>query len=119
MHTIIPGMVMRDGKTIAPFGVMGGQYQSVGHSSFLSYVIDHGLDVQEAMDQPRSFAIGDVLQVEDHFAPSTYDELERRGHVLERVETPLGGSQCVWIDHDNGALVGASDPRKDGCAIGY
>ncbi|MDG2285741.1 MAG: gamma-glutamyltransferase, partial [Alphaproteobacteria bacterium] len=119
MHTIIPGMVMRDGKTVAPFGVMGGQYQSVGHTNFLSHVLDHGMDVQEAMDQPRSFAYGGVLQVEDHFGPETYAELERLGHDLERVETPLGGSQCVWIDHENGILTGGSDPRKDGCAIGY
>jgi len=119
MHTIIPGMVMRNGKTIAPFGVMGGQYQSVGHTNFLSHVTDRGLDVQEAMDAPRSFAYGRVLQVEDNFAPETYAELERRGHTLEHVTTPLGGSQCVWVDHDNGTLVGGSDPRKDGCAIGY
>jgi gamma-glutamyltranspeptidase / glutathione hydrolase len=119
MHTIIPGMVMRDGKTIAPFGVMGGQYQSVGHSGFLSDVLDRGFDVQEAMDAPRSFAHGGVLQVEDNFAPETYAELKRRGHVLEHMQTPLGGSQCVWIDHENGTLTGGSDPRKDGCAIGY
>jgi gamma-glutamyltranspeptidase/glutathione hydrolase len=71
------------------------------------------------MDAPRSFAYGRVLQVEDNFAPETYAELERRGHALEHVATPLGGSQCVWVDHDNGTLVGGSDPRKDGCAIGY
>jgi gamma-glutamyltranspeptidase / glutathione hydrolase len=119
MHTIIPGMVMRDGKAIAPFGVMGGQYQSVGHGNFLSHVLDRGMDVQEAMDAPRSFANDGVLQVEDHFAPETYTELERRGHVLEHMDSPLGGSQCVWIDHENGTLTGGSDPRKDGCAIGY
>ena len=119
MHTIIPAMVMREGKTIAPFGVMGGQYQSVGHGNFLSHVLDRGLDVQEAMDAPRSFAHGGVLQLEDHFAPETYAELERRGHTLEHVQTPLGGSQCVWIDHENGTLIGGSDPRKDGCALGY
>jgi len=121
MHTIIPGMLMRDGKTIAPFGVMGGQYQSVGHTNFLSHVLDEGMDVQEAMDAPRSFATAGVLQVEDHFEPEVYAELERRGHVLEEVNplAPLGGSQCVWIDHENGTLTGGSDPRKDGCAMGY
>jgi gamma-glutamyltranspeptidase/glutathione hydrolase len=121
MHTIIPGMLMRDGKAIAPFGVMGGQYQSVGHTNFLSHVLDEGMDVQEAMDAPRSFATAGVLQVEDHFEPEVYAELERRGHVLEEVNplAPLGGSQCVWIDHENGTLTGGSDPRKDGCAMGY
>lgn len=121
MHTIIPGMVAREGRAIAPFGVMGGQYQSVGHANFLSHVLDDGLDVQEAMDRPRSFAFAGALQVEDHFAPETCRELERRGHVLERApaNAPLGGSQCVWIDRANGVLTGGSDPRKDGCAIGY
>jgi gamma-glutamyltranspeptidase/glutathione hydrolase len=121
MHTIIPGMVMRDGKAVAPFGVMGGQYQSVGHSHFLSNVLDRGLDIQEAMDAPRSFATAGVLQVEDHFEAATYAELERRGHRLEKVNpiAPLGGSQCVWIDRENGTLTGGSDPRKDGCALGY
>ena len=71
------------------------------------------------MDAPRSFAYEGVLQVEDHFEPETYAKLERRGHVLEHMESPLGGSQCVWIDHENGTLTGGSDPRKDGCAIGY
>ena len=46
-------------------------------------------------------------------------ELERRGHVLEHVASPLGGSQCVRIDRAEGVLIGGSDPRKDGCAIGY
>jgi gamma-glutamyltranspeptidase/glutathione hydrolase len=79
------------------------------------------MDVQEAMDAPRSFATAGVLQVEDHFEPEVYAELERRGHVLEEVNplAPLGGSQCVWIDHENGTLTGGSDPRKDGCAMGY
>ncbi len=119
MHTIIPGMVMKDSATVAPFGVMGGHYQPVGHASLLSHVLDRGLDIQEAMDQPRSLAINGVLQVENAFAPETYVELERRGHVLEHVATPLGGSQCVWIDRTEGVLIGGSDPRKDGCAIGY
>jgi gamma-glutamyltranspeptidase/glutathione hydrolase len=112
-------MAMRDGQAVAPFGVMGGQYQSTGHGTFISDVIDRGLDIQEAMDQPRSFAVGGALQVEDNFAPEIYGELESRGHALEHMASPLGGSQCVWIDHENGTLIGASDPRKDGCAIGY
>ena len=119
MHTIIPGMVMRDDKIVAPFGVMGGHYQPVGQSSFISYVLDSGMDIQEAMDQPRSFAIGGVLQMENNFLPETYTEMNRRGHALEHMQTPLGGSQCIWIDHEAGTLTGGSDPRKDGCAIGY
>ena len=119
MHTIIPGLITQNGQTVAPFGVMGGQYQSTGHSDFISNVVDHGMDVQEAMDQPRSFACDETLQMEDSFSPELYIGLEKRGHKLEHLSKPLGGSQCVWIDHNNGVLTGGSDPRKDGCAIGY
>lgn len=119
LHTIIPGMVTRGSKTIAPFGVMGGQYQSTGHSNFISNVIDLELDIQEAMDQPRSFAIDENLQLEDNFASDVYSNLSSRGHNIENMKKPLGGSQCIWIDHENSVLIGGSDPRKDGCAIGY
>ena len=119
MHTIIPGMVVKDGKAVAPFGVMGGQYQSTGHAGFLSNVLDRGMDVQEAMDEPRSFALAGKLQVENTFSRETLAALEAKGHVLEPMEKPLGGSQAVWIDRENGCLVAGSDPRKDGCAMGY
>ena len=55
MNTIIPGMLMRDGEAVAPFGVMGGHYQAMGHVELLTGIIDRGLDVQEALDAPRSF----------------------------------------------------------------
>ncbi|MEQ8397960.1 gamma-glutamyltransferase [Thalassobaculum sp.] len=119
MHTIIPGMVVKDGKAVAPFGVMGGQYQSTGHTGFLSNILDLGMDVQESMDAPRSFALGGKLQVENTFAPEIYAALEAKGHILEHMGKPLGGSQAVWIDRANGCLVAGSDPRKDGCALGY
>ena len=119
MHTIIPGIVTRDDRCVSPFGVMGGQYQSVGHASFLTHVIDRGLDVQAALDQPRSFAFDGVLQIEAGFGPETCNALAARQHVLDHVNDPIGGGQCVWIDHARGVLTGGSDPRKDGCAIGY
>jgi len=119
MHTIIPGMVVKDGKAVAPFGVMGGQYQSTGHANFISNILDLGMDVQEAMDASRSFPLAGKLQVENTFAPDTLAALEARGHVLEHMERPLGGSQAVWIDRANGCLIAGSDPRKDGCALGY
>lgn len=119
MHTIIPGMVVKNGKAVAPFGVMGGQYQSTGHANFISNILDLGMDVQEAMDASRSFPLAGKLQVENTFAFDTLAALEARGHVLEHMERPLGGSQAVWIDSANGCLIAGSDPRKDGCALGY
>ena len=77
------------------------------------------MDPQEAMDAPRSFALKGELQVESTLQPETYTELESRGHVLKHMGKPIGGSQAVMIDPDTGVLTGASDPRKDGCALGY
>jgi gamma-glutamyltranspeptidase/glutathione hydrolase len=118
LHTIIPGMVMKDGRAIMPFGVMGGQYQSTGHVDFLSRVFDLGLDIQEASDAPRSFATAGRLQLEPTFAPDVIEDLRRRGHEIEIVDSPIGGCQAILIDHQRGAFFGASDHRKDGFALG-
>ena len=69
MNTIIPGMLMRDGEAVAPFGVMGGHYQVMGHVELLTGIIDRGLDVQEALDVPRSFGHDDVLDLEQSISP--------------------------------------------------
>jgi gamma-glutamyltranspeptidase/glutathione hydrolase len=121
MHTIIPGMVMRDGRVEMPFGVMGGHYQAMGHAHVLSKVFDFGLDLQEAFDLPRLFPRpgSNVVEAESSFPPGVLKELSRRGFEIAPVPSPLGGAQGVWIDWLNGALHGASDPRKDGCALGY
>lgn len=118
LHTIIPGMVMKDGKAIAPFGVMGGQYQATGHANFIERVLNRGMDVQEALDQPRSFAYGGPLLLEAGYREAMVRDLEKKGHRVERSSGPLGGGQVVWIDPKRGVLIGASDPRKDGLAIG-
>jgi gamma-glutamyltranspeptidase/glutathione hydrolase len=118
LHTIIPGMVMKDGRAIMPFGVMGGQYQATGHVDFLSKVFDLGLDIQQASDAPRSFAAEGRLQLEPTFASDVVEDLRRRGHDIEVVDSPIGGCQAILIDHQRGALFGASDHRKDGFALG-
>ncbi len=119
MHTIIPGMVCRDGRAVMPFGVMGGQFQATGHVNFLSNVFDRGLDVQAACDAPRSFATEGRLQVEPTIGADVRDDLRRRGHDVEVQSVPIGGCQAVMIDEARGALLGASDHRKDGMALGY
>ena len=119
MHTIIPGMLAREGAAVAPFGVMGGHYQAMGHVELLTGIIDRGLDVQEALDAPRSFAHGGALQMERAFPDGLCDALAARGHVIERAEEAIGGGQIVWIDRARGTLVAGSDPRKDGCALGF
>jgi gamma-glutamyltranspeptidase/glutathione hydrolase len=119
MHTILPGMVTRDGEAVMPFGVMGGHYQPMGQTSFLANFFDYGLDLQESLDLCRLFPAQEKLQVERGVPASLCEGLARLGHVIEPVEHPLGGGQAIWIDRARGCLLGASDPRKDGCALGY
>ncbi|WP_448206756.1 gamma-glutamyltransferase family protein [Azospirillum sp. sgz302134] len=119
MHTIIPGLLRKDGRTVCPFGVMGGHYQAAGHAAFLSGVLDRGMDVQTAIDQPRSFAFNGVLEVESSVPDAVAADLAGRGHRVVRRGGPLGGAQAIWIDHAAGLLIGGSDTRKDGCALGY
>lgn len=119
MHTIIPGMLMRDGETVAPFGVMGGHYQAMGHVELLTGLIDRGLDVQEALDAPRSFAYGGGVEMEPGFGEGVVAGLEARGHRIIAASGPIGGGQIIWIDRERGVLAAGSDPRKDGSALGY
>ncbi|WP_207481631.1 gamma-glutamyltransferase family protein [Arenibaculum pallidiluteum] len=118
MHTIIPGMLTRGGRAVMPFGVMGGHYQAAGHAALVSALLDRGLDLQEAVDAPRSFAFGGELQLEAGIDAAIAAEMERRGHRIHRLDGPTGGAQAIWIDRDAGLLTAASDPRKDGCALG-
>ncbi len=119
MHTIIPGMVTRDGYAVMPFGVMGGHYQPVGQTHLLTNIFDYGLHVQEALDMPRAFAFGGMMQVERGVPAATVGGLAARGHQIVPADAALGGGQAIAIDWDTGVLTGGSEPRKDGCALGY
>ncbi|WP_029004731.1 gamma-glutamyltransferase [Azorhizobium doebereinerae] len=119
LHTIIPGMLMKDGRTVAPFGVMGGQYQTMGHVELLTNIIDRGMDVQQAMEAPRSFAYNGALELEPEYPPAMLDAMRARGHAAKWAADPLGGAQMIWIDHARGVLAAGSEPRKDGMALGY
>jgi len=118
MHTIIPGMIRENGRVTMPFGVMGGAYQPCGHARFASNLTDFGMDVQSAIDAPRAFADGQVMKVERGFGDDVRQKLSDLGHKVEVPETAIGGAQAIRIRED-GVLEGASDPRKDGCALGY
>ncbi len=121
MHTIIPGMVAKGDRAVMPYGVMGGDYQSYGHMQFLTRYFDFGMDIQEAQDMPRLFPIPGSrdVEAESTLPAAVVEALRARGHNIVPAAIPLGGSQAIWIDWDNGVLTGGSDPRKDGCAIGY
>jgi gamma-glutamyltranspeptidase / glutathione hydrolase len=119
LHTIIPGLATKDGRAMLSFGVMGGQYQPVGQTHVLTNILDYGCDVQEAIDMPRGLHYEGVYQLEDGIPAAIVEGLKKIGHQTTGVVTPLGGAQAIRIDWDKGTLTGGSDPRKDGCALGY
>jgi gamma-glutamyltranspeptidase / glutathione hydrolase len=116
-HTIIPGMLLRDGELLGPFGVMGGFIQAQAHMQLVSAVVDDGLDPQAALDRPRFRVDGEVVKLEEGLWDHEPD-LQRLGYKTARdLEThKFGGGQAIFVTGD--ALVGGSDPRKDGYAGG-
>ena len=120
MHTIIPGMLTKGGRTIMPFGVMGGHYQSFGHAYLLTNIFEFGLDLQEAIDLPRLFpTTNGPVEIESGMPSNVIKELQALGHTVCKPKKPIGGAQAIWIDWELGSLTGASEPRKDGLALGY
>jgi len=131
-HTIIPALVTRGGKPWIAFGVMGGDMQPQGHAQILVNLLDLGMDLQQAGDAPRYYHTdsseptgtrmrdGGLLALEPGVPAAVRAEMERRGHRLHDTWTPaFGGYQAVARDPETGILSGASESRKDGCALGY
>ena len=131
-HTIIPAFVTRDGKPWLSFGLMGGDMQAQGHAQVLSDIIDFGMDVQDAADAPRFYHQGSstptghpareggTVALESGIGPDVRKALEAKGHkVVNLGGGAYGGYQAIRIDTERGILIGGSDPRKDGGAMGY
>ena len=123
-HTIIPAMVFKDNKLFMSFGVMGGGIQPQGHVQVLVNIIDLGMGLQQAIDAPRyRYMSGRGVLLEDEIPATVIDRLIALGHVRASppgvLRSSMGGGQAIMIDPVNGTLMGASDPRKDGLAIGY
>ncbi|MDB3914739.1 gamma-glutamyltransferase family protein [Alphaproteobacteria bacterium] len=119
LHTIIPAMISKNNQLIGSFGVMGGQYQAAGHAYVLSQMIDFGLNPQAALNFPRVFPNNNILDFEEEFDKEIIDDLVSRGHKINHPAPLIGGGQIILIDNNKDVLIGASDWRKDGCAIGY
>ena len=119
LHTIIPALAFRDGRCDLAFGVMGAHYQPMGHVQVVTNLVDYGMDLQTAIDCPRFFFVGETSVVERGVPQATIEGLEARGHHVVLAPSPWGGAQAIRIDWPRGALIGGSDPRKDGCALGY
>jgi gamma-glutamyltranspeptidase/glutathione hydrolase len=130
-HTIIPAMVTRGGKPVFAFGVMGGSMQPQGHVQVLCNIIDFGMNIQEAGDAPRfnhmgsSEPTGEVMRdggqvaFEEGISPEVIRALMEKGHRVVKDAGGFGGYQGIWWDHERDVLIGASESRKDGCAMGY
>jgi gamma-glutamyltranspeptidase/glutathione hydrolase len=119
LHTLVPALATRDGRCELAFGVMGGHYQAMGHAHFIVNMIDYGMDLQTALEYPRVFFAGEVTEVERGVSASAIEGLRARGHDVQLRPLPFGGGQAIRIDWERGVLIGASDHRKDGCALGY
>jgi gamma-glutamyltranspeptidase/glutathione hydrolase len=91
----------------------------MGHAQVVTNMVDYGMDVQQAIDAPRVFYVDETTQVERGVPATTIEGLKSRGHTVEVRPLPHGGGQGIVIDWEKGTLIGGSDPRKDGCAIGY
>jgi gamma-glutamyltranspeptidase/glutathione hydrolase len=131
-HTIMPAFVTKGGEPWLVFGVMGGDMQPQGHVEVLCNLIDFGMDVQAAGEASRlehvgsasptgkpMAADGGTVKAEPGVSEAVVAELRRRGHHVERVTVNGGGYQAIRIDSAGGILLGGSEARKDGCAVGY
>ncbi len=118
-HTIIPAMVMKDDKPWLSFGVMGGGMQPQGHVQVLLNMLEFGMDPQEAGEAARYRVMGDEVALESGVGATVAQELILKGHKPIWAKASFGGYQAIRIDWERGVLIGGSDPRKDGAAVGW
>ena len=119
LHTLVPAMAMKDGRPSFSFGVMGAAFQPIGHVYAVTNLLDYGMDPQEAVDGPRVFFENGNVEVEQSVPKKTFDGLKAMGHPVVWRRDPWGGAQMIAFDWEKHLFTGASDPRKDGMALGY
>ncbi|MEM6816671.1 MAG: gamma-glutamyltransferase [Bacteroidota bacterium] len=130
-HTIIPAFITKDGNPYVSFGVMGGDFQPMGHTQIVMNLIDFGMNLQEAGDAPRWDHTGGaspmgrttedtgLIRVESGIPYSTLRGLMNKGHKVGIARGIYGGYQAILWDNENKVYHGASESRKDGQAAGY
>jgi gamma-glutamyltranspeptidase/glutathione hydrolase len=120
-HTILPAMLMRDGRPLAAFGVVGADMQPQGQVQVVSELLDRDANPQAALDAPRwRIAEDGRIKLEAHVPADVAAALAGMGHTVEVADAAsleFGGGQLVWRMEDTWA--GASDPRRDGTAAGF
>ncbi len=119
LHTLVPAMILRDGRPWVSFGVMGGDNQAQAHAQVVMNLVDFGMNIQEAGEAARMRHGGDSLQLESGISVEVWKALEARGHKPRDGRGAMGGFQGIMIDPRTGVLMGGSDVRKDGLAIGW
>jgi len=119
LHTLVPAMILKNGKPWVSFGVMGGDNQAQAHAQVVANLVDFGLNVRDAGDAARVRHMGANLAVESGVAADVRKSLEARGHRLTEGRGFVGGYQAILIDPKTGVMMGGSDLRKDGLAIGW
>ena len=132
-HTMNPVIVTKDGKPLLACGTPGADTQVQTNLQLVTHLLDFGMTPQEAVSAPRWRSLqnpmestiphvcSNNLQLEDRFPASVQDSLSRRGHELELVGDwgGPGSAQVIMVHPESGALIGGSDPRRDGYAIGF
>jgi gamma-glutamyltranspeptidase / glutathione hydrolase len=119
LHTLAPAFLMKDGNLLMAFGVTGGDNQAQAHAQVVVNVVDFGMNIQEAGDAARVRHSDAGLNVESAIEEPVRAELRRRGTPVVDGRGEMGGYQAVGIHPETGVLMGGSDPRKDGCALGW
>ncbi len=122
-HTIIPAMATKGGEMYLCYGVMGGFMQPQGHMQVISNMVDFGMDPQPALNASRFMVMGDSVALEEGLDQGVLSDLQNRGHQIRLAQgysrVGMGGGQVIRRDPETGALSGGSEPRKDGCAVGW
>ncbi len=122
-NTIIPGMATIGDELHLCYGMMGAFMQPQGHLQLISNMVDHGMDPQQAINALRFMVGNDTVILEEGLDPAVARDLQSRGHNVGQItgynRVSIGGAQVIQRDPDTGVLRGGSEPRKDGCAIGY
>ncbi len=122
-HTIIPAMATKDGEMYLCYGVMGGFMQPQGHLQVISNLVDFDMTPQPALNALRFMVAGDGVVLEEGLSRDVLSDLQRRGHRIQLAagysRVGMGGGQVIQRNPDSGVLMGGSEPRKDGCAVGW
>ncbi len=122
-HTIIPALATKDGELWLCYGMMGAFMQPQGHLQLVRNMVDFGMDPQKAINALRFMVAGDSVLLEEGLDPEVTGKLQQMGHRVRIVagheRVTIGGAQVIQRDPETGVLAAGSEPRKDGCAVGW